>query len=160
MKFHQVVEFLNDVVKHRLDVEFKNAASELEPFDFVTDESQLSAFVMENNLKGHELVVLFLALMPHFSPDFLAKLITEYLPNGGDFPEIRLQGINALGPPAADPAFTDEEIYQPTGERQHRDEEQPRQRNPASWAAQNDAHRNRDHNQCVEDGDGGGRKQM
>lgn len=98
MKFDQVVHFLNDVVKHRLDVELKDATTDLEPFDFDTDESELSVFVMRNKLSGFELVVLFLAIMPHVSPDFLGKMIGDFLPNGGDFPEFGgVKGKNHRG---------------------------------------------------------------
>lgn len=98
MKFDQVIQFLNTVVKHRLDVEFKDDTSDFEPFDFDTDSSQLSEFVLKNNLKGHELVVLFLSLIPHILPDFLGKLINEYLPSGGEFPEFGgVKGKNHRG---------------------------------------------------------------
>ena len=77
----------------------------------------------------------------------------------GDLPEVQAQGINALRPPATDSALADEQIDQSTGERQHRDEEQPRQRNPAGRLSQDNAHRNGNHHQRVQDGDGSGRKE-
>lgn len=35
----------------------------------------------------NEWIVLMLSLIPHIKPDFFERLITEYLPKGGDFPE-------------------------------------------------------------------------
>ena len=98
MKYHQIVQFLNGAIKHRLDTELNKVTSDLKPFDFDTDESQFSKFVLENNLKGHELVVLFLALIPHVFPDFLTKIISEYLPDGGEFPDFGgIKGKNHRG---------------------------------------------------------------
>jgi AAA+ superfamily predicted ATPase len=98
MRFDQVVQFLNNVVKHRLDLEINGASSQLEPFNFDAEESELSDFVMKNKLSGHELVVLFLALIPHVLPDFLGKLINDFLPNGGDYPDFGgVKGKNHRG---------------------------------------------------------------
>lgn len=87
MKFDQVFQFLERVVKYRMEVEIKKNKINQQPFDFVTDNSQLSQFVTENQLTGHELVVLFLALVPHINPGFLNSIVSEYFPNGGDFPD-------------------------------------------------------------------------
>jgi hypothetical protein len=98
MKFDQVSDFLNEVLKHRMEVEFKGATDELKPFDFDTDGSALSEFTLQHELKGPELVVLFLALMPHILPDYFGKLISDFLPNGGDFPEFGgVKGKNHRG---------------------------------------------------------------
>jgi AAA+ superfamily predicted ATPase len=98
MRFDQVVQFLNNVVKHRLELEINGTSNELEPFNFDADESELSIFVLNHKLTGTELVILFLALIPYILPDFLGKLITDYLPSGGEFPEFGgVKGKNHRG---------------------------------------------------------------
>lgn len=98
MKFDQVINFLNEVVKHRLDVEFNGVKDELKPFDFDTDGSALSEFTLQHELKGPELVVLFLVLMPHILPNYVGNMISDFLPNGGDFPEFGgVKGKNHRG---------------------------------------------------------------
>lgn len=87
MKFNQILIFLERTIQKRLKFELENVLIDPEPFDFDTDNSEISKFVVENKLSGFELVVLFLALVPHISPDFFNKIVAEYFPNGSDFPE-------------------------------------------------------------------------
>jgi len=98
MNFNQVVKYLQKVVKYRMDFEFGGSPTEPEDFRFDADTSELSIFCIENRISGDELIVLFLALVPHFVPDFFSKVIGEYLPNGGDFPEFGgVKGKNHRG---------------------------------------------------------------
>jgi len=46
MKYEQVIDFLNGVVKHRMDAEFNGIGDELKPFDFDTDGSPISEFIL------------------------------------------------------------------------------------------------------------------
>jgi len=48
----------------------------------------ISEFIIENNLNETDILLLVLALVPHLKPDFLSSIIAEYLPNGGELPEI------------------------------------------------------------------------
>lgn len=50
------------------------------------DGDYLSGFVRKNKLNFDEYICLLLALTPHLFPDFLVKILYEFLPNGGDFP--------------------------------------------------------------------------
>ena len=50
------------------------------------DGDYLSDFVRKNKLNFDEYICLLLALTPHLFPDFLVKILYEFLPNGGDFP--------------------------------------------------------------------------
>lgn len=98
MNFNQVVKYLQNVVKYRMDFEFNGTPIEPEAFKFDTDTSELAIFCIDNQITGDELIVLFLALVPHIVPDFFSKVIGEYLPNGGDFPEFGgVKGKNHRG---------------------------------------------------------------
>jgi len=98
MNFNQVFLYLQKVVKYRMDLEFGGSPIEPEPFHFEGETSELATFCLKNHVSGNELVILFLALIPHIVPDFFSKLIGEYLPNGGDFPEFGgVKGKNHRG---------------------------------------------------------------
>jgi hypothetical protein len=47
----------------------------------------LAKFFQSHNPTFEEFVVLLLALVPHLQPEFFNKIISEHLPEGGDFPE-------------------------------------------------------------------------
>jgi AAA+ superfamily predicted ATPase len=47
----------------------------------------LTAFILENELTDDDITWLMLALAPHVQPEFITRVISEYLPNGGEFPE-------------------------------------------------------------------------
>ncbi len=51
------------------------------------DDSWLAHFLARLEPSSEEFAVLMLALAPHLRPNFFSKLIAEYLPEGGDFPE-------------------------------------------------------------------------
>jgi len=55
-------------------------------------------FILENKLNAEEYICLLLALVPHISPNFFNAIISDYLPNGGDFPEFGgVKGKNHRG---------------------------------------------------------------
>ena len=97
MNFNQILIYLKELIKYRMDLEFGGSPTKPKPFQLDEDTSELSSFIRQNHLSGNELVVLFLALVPHLIPDFFGKLIGEYLPNGGDFPEFG--GVKGKKPP-------------------------------------------------------------
>ena len=98
MNFNQVLLYLQAVIKYRMDLEFGNTPEEPQPFSFSADSSELINFCLQHQLSADEIVVLFLALVPHIIPDFFSKVIGEYLPNGGDFPEFGgVKGRNHRG---------------------------------------------------------------
>ena len=55
---------------------------------FKGDESFLWKFIIDNQLNLEEVVVLVLALIPHFDPSLLGKIIADTLPTTSNFPEI------------------------------------------------------------------------
>src|SRR5438874_5357388 len=90
---HALDTALNDlrqVIIQRMQSHFNQ-----QPFDFNTYvESALNANIQETLAKhfpqittAAEWTVLMLALVPHIQPSFFEAIITEHLPNGGDFPE-------------------------------------------------------------------------
>ncbi len=90
---------LKNTIKIRLENEFKKTNKNL-PVFFIHEpnENNLTKFIAENELLQPEIIVLFLALVPHISPDFFSSVISEYLPNGGEFPEFGgVKGKNHRG---------------------------------------------------------------
>ena len=72
----------------RLESELKKSSFITSVFDSdILDNSEISRFVKEKELNQEEILTLFIALVPHISPDFFNNIISEFLPNGGDFPE-------------------------------------------------------------------------
>jgi len=95
----KVLSFLNNVIQSRLETEIKgNKRDYLEIKAEDLDDSELSKFIKKNKLSHPEIVTLLLALIPHISPDFFNSIVFNYLPDGGDFPEIGgVKGKNHRG---------------------------------------------------------------
>ena len=69
-----------------------------EIFDSHCEASHLTAFVRKHEPGFEEFALLMLALAPHLQPDFFSKIIAEFLPDGGDFPEFGgVRGVNHRG---------------------------------------------------------------
>ncbi len=80
--------FLLEIIQARFNYEFNNKELRLPAFDPERlEQPQLSRFIIANNLSFAEIVVLFLALIPHVDPGFIISAVSEFLPNGGDLPE-------------------------------------------------------------------------
>jgi AAA+ superfamily predicted ATPase len=52
-----------------------------------SEELGLSKFIRQHNPSLEEFGVLMITFLPHLKSDFYSKVISEYLPEGGDFPE-------------------------------------------------------------------------
>ncbi len=97
----QSLEFLREVCDKRLQSFFQ--VENAQPFNFppITlekEESPFNDFLCSHNLNIEEYIILLLALSPHIQPNFLDILIQQYLPNGGEFPEIGgVKGNNHRG---------------------------------------------------------------
>jgi AAA+ superfamily predicted ATPase len=52
------------------------------------DNESLTSFLARHQFNLEEYIILLLSLAPHLEPNFLDTIIQQYLPNGGDFPEI------------------------------------------------------------------------
>lgn len=91
--------WLHSVIAKRLNSHFK-LEHEIETGVFEThcDYSRLADFVSRHGSGQKEFTLLMLALAPHLQPNFFGKIIAEYLPDGGDFPEFGgVRGVNHRG---------------------------------------------------------------
>lgn len=85
------MEFLQEVIDRRLKDFFRK--DEENPFSFPEvilepGDTPLNHLLIGNQMNVEEYVVLLLALAPHLQPNILDASIQQYLPQGGDFPEI------------------------------------------------------------------------
>lgn len=100
MKFNVIdlasaFRWLHQVVAGSLDRLYRKAeAIPILPLEAGSGPSQLARFLYNHEPSPEETVILLLALVPHLQPGFLNKIITEYLPDGGDFPEFG--GVKAI----------------------------------------------------------------
>ncbi|MCC6288288.1 MAG: ATP-binding protein [Chitinophagaceae bacterium] len=95
-------EILKKVTESRLQLFFDKEHKALLKYPAIKlskkDKSALNTFIIEHRLNNEELIILLLALMPHVQPNFLDSIIQQYLPNGGEFPEIGgVKGSNHRG---------------------------------------------------------------
>ena len=96
---------LRNVLRRRLSIELSKTTEDFhfninleQDGDQDKDGSQLSKFITENHLDDNEIIVLLLALVPHIYPELINDVISEFLPNGGDFPEFGgVKGKNHRG---------------------------------------------------------------
>lgn len=56
--------------------------------NLTTDDSTLSQFLQQNGLTPEDHILLAIALVPHVHPYFFDTLVREYIPQGGDLPQI------------------------------------------------------------------------
>ncbi len=90
---------LNDFIKQRIAIGF----NEIVPLssNTVIEETVDEIFSSDpiiNSLSTEEKIILFIALVPHFYPEFFNSIIHEFLPQGGDFPEFGgVRGTNHRG---------------------------------------------------------------
>ena len=78
---------LEQALRNRLAISLQGETPEARIIDVSPYPEYLEQFVVRYNLNNQEVIVLLLAMIVHVSPGFLSDIITDYLPNGGDFPE-------------------------------------------------------------------------
>jgi hypothetical protein len=95
----EIINYIKESVRFRLiKASGSDEVIEFPTFDFKTDDSEFSKFVVENNLQIFETLILLLSILPHVSPGFLTNILSEYFPNGSDFPEFGgVKGTNYRG---------------------------------------------------------------
>ena len=92
------LNYLSVKVKFRLDKDFLKVEETNNNGLDVSGNDEFSHFIRTNHLSDDEIIILITALIPHISPEFFSNIITEYLPNGGDFPEFGgVKGKNHRG---------------------------------------------------------------
>ncbi|MFK7748317.1 MAG: ATP-binding protein, partial [Kordia sp.] len=84
----ELIDYIKQVVRFRL-VEISGSDDEVTfpSFDFANDDSEFSRFVTENNFQIFEILILLLSMLPYIAPGFLTNILSEYFPDGSDFPE-------------------------------------------------------------------------
>lgn len=85
------LEFLREVCDKRLQSFFQKGNTA--PFNYPEisleeEQSPFNHFLCTHQINIEEYIVLLIALFPHLQPNFLDNIIQQYLPNGGEFPEI------------------------------------------------------------------------
>ncbi|MDN3670807.1 ATP-binding protein [Echinicola jeungdonensis] len=85
----QLLHFLKVAIKARLDFELgKTQQLEQPKMDIhIPKQEALGQFIREYQIKNQDLLLLVLAWVPYIHPGFIHKIIHEYFPNGGEFPE-------------------------------------------------------------------------
>jgi AAA+ superfamily predicted ATPase len=99
MLINTILSFIEKVVKNRLNTELKRGDCKLVNFNLESiQKSKIKNILLSFDFIDSELVTLFIALIPHIAPNFFNNIISEYLPNGGEFPEFGgVKGKNHRG---------------------------------------------------------------
>jgi len=80
--------FLASLTRYRLSMYFGKEAQAPQVPAMQDDDAPLTRFVQHRRLTVDEYVALAVALAPHLQPSFFDDIVTEFLPQGGDFPPI------------------------------------------------------------------------
>jgi len=96
---HVLTVWLQGIITARLKIRFNQAdAINIAHPPLHGDDSRITAFIATHNPSFEELSLFALSLTPHILPNFFSKIIAEYLPDGGDFPEFGgVRGVNHRG---------------------------------------------------------------
>jgi AAA+ superfamily predicted ATPase len=90
--------YLENLIKYRLAKELNQQDTPIPALDIEGNTSNLAKFIKNKKLKNEDIVLLLLALVPKLESGFLSSILSEYLPNGGDFPEFGgIKGKNHRG---------------------------------------------------------------
>ena len=93
-----LLNYLESVIKHRLAKELQQETLAIPVLDLEHNESYLVQFIKEHQLSQEDIIILLLTLIPQLEPSFLNGILTEFLPNGGEFPEFGgIKGKNHRG---------------------------------------------------------------
>ena len=99
INLEQAFDWLKSIVNGYLRIQFGKAEDfELSPLNLLKDNSWLAQFIASRDPSLEEFALLMLVITPHFHPHFFNKVIAEFLPNGGDFPQFGgVKGTNHRG---------------------------------------------------------------
>ena len=93
-----IFDFLKAYITYRLSLELLNEELPLPVLQLDGNTSILGNYIKEEKLSFEETICLCLALIPHISPKFLNDIVSDFLPNGGEFPEFGgIKGKNHRG---------------------------------------------------------------
>ena len=95
------LSFLQETINRRLRIFFQKESTEVFVYPDVKLEQHNTAFdqfLIKHKMTIEEYIILLLALTPHIQPNFFDSIIQQYLPAGGEFPEIGgVKGNNHRG---------------------------------------------------------------
>ncbi|GGG23314.1 hypothetical protein GCM10011344_25070 [Dokdonia pacifica] len=93
-----IFSFLKEYINYRLSLELMNEELPIPVLNIENNTSILGQYIKDENLSFEEIICLCLAIIPHISPKFLSSIISDFLPNGGEFPEFGgIKGKNHRG---------------------------------------------------------------
>ncbi len=89
----QYLKFLADMLHQRLSRYFEahpgpTKFDDIKKLVSARDDSELSIFIRRHKLTPEEIIVVLLALAPHVRPEFFDIILSQTLPQAGDFPQI------------------------------------------------------------------------
>jgi AAA+ superfamily predicted ATPase len=93
------LNFLNSFISSRIKL-YLGLIKEIEVNGsaYCNDKSPFAKFMEQHEFSLEEYTLILLVLVPHLQPRFYSKIIAEYLPEGGDFPEFGgVKGSNHRG---------------------------------------------------------------
>lgn len=99
MTLNRHLSFLEMKIRKSLNTYFRpDSVLQENDFRMPSGNDTLSKLIKTNKWGENEYLVVLLALLPHISPGFLTRILYDYLPNGGDFPEFgAVKGKNHRG---------------------------------------------------------------
>ncbi|HBA90029.1 MAG TPA: AAA family ATPase [Geobacter sp.] len=82
------LDWLEGLVRGHLQVRFGKAESyRVAPLEFCSEDSPLELLIKSHNPTLEEFAVVMMALAPHLRPGFFNRIVSEFLPEGGELPE-------------------------------------------------------------------------
>ena len=93
-----IFHYLELIIKSRLSIELTQEILIVPELELDHNSSHLATFIKERELQKEDIVLLLLTLVPQLEPSFLNRILSEFLPNGGEFPEFGgVKGKNHRG---------------------------------------------------------------
>lgn len=94
----RIFNYLESCIKYRLSAELLKKKGPLPELSLDKNKTALAQFIKSKDLNNAETIILLLALVPDVNPGFITNVMTEFLPNGGEFPEFGgVKGKNYRG---------------------------------------------------------------
>lgn len=83
------LDWIAQLVTGYLSVHFRKAESfKAPPLELVGEDSPLELFIKSQDPTMEEFALVMMALAPHLRPGFFNAILAEFLPDGGDFPDL------------------------------------------------------------------------
>ncbi|MCH2217321.1 MAG: ATP-binding protein [Flavobacteriales bacterium] len=93
-----IFHYLELIIKSRLSIELTQEILIVPELELEHNNSHLASFIKEEELSKEDIIFLLLTLIPQLEPSFLNRILSEFLPNGGEFPEFGgIKGKNHRG---------------------------------------------------------------